>query len=276
MNDSGAKFISILKRCATGKNAYISSLWLYFIAITVAELLTIFIAPWIGLACYVLILILFIVQPSFIEDDNVSNLITGLILIPLIRIISLVIPLIQLPEILWYPLIYLPLLVACISTMRTIKISPRQIGFILKGLPLQIVLGLFLGFMVGILEYAILQVEPMVEHFTISDILLPAVILLVTTGFVEELIFRGIIQKLAIPVMGSITGIIYISLIFAVLHVGFNSITDVAFVFAVSIIFATVVRSTNSLIGVIMAHGTANIVLFLIAPFIFTPGFQLP
>lgn len=250
-------------------------LWLYFIAIGCAELLTIFLEPWAGLVCHGVILIAFIVQSGFIAHEHVRDFVLGLTLIPLIRIISLIIPLIQLPQILWYPLIYIPLLASSIMVMRTINIRPRHIGLTMQFLPTQITFGLFLGFMIGLLEYAILQSSPMVVQFTIGDILLPAIILLLTTGLVEELIFRGILQYLAVPAMGKV-GILYISLIFAMLHIGFYSITDVVLVFGVSLVFATMVQSTRSLIGVIVAHGTANIVLFLVAPFILTTGFQLP
>jgi membrane protease YdiL (CAAX protease family) len=265
-----------MRRLVVNIRPYTVIFWLYFIAITCAELLTLFLNAWIGLVCHGIILIVCIVYPSFIEDSKSGNFIVGLTLIPIIRIISLIIPLIQLPEILWYPVIYIPLLAASILTMRTIGISPRQVGFTINGLPLQIMLGLFLGFMIGLLEYAILDVEPMIVHFTIGDIYLPAIILLLTTGFVEELIFRGILQSLATHAMGPTGSIIYISLIFAVLHVGFYSITDVVFVFGIALVLAMMVQSTRSLIGAIIAHGTANIILFLVAPFILTPGFQLP
>ena len=229
-----------------------------------------------GLICHGIILIAFIIQPSFIDDEKISNLILGLTLIPLIRIISLIMPLIQLPQILWYPIIYIPLLVAAIVVIRTLNIRLKDIGITKKDLPFQIPFGIFLGIMIGILEYAILQTEPMVVHFSVSEVLLPAIILLLTTGLVEEFIFRGILQTLAIPAMGPISGIIYISLIFAVLHVGFHSVTDIAFVFGISLVFAYMVQATKSIIGVILAHGIANIVLFLVAPFLLTPGFQLP
>ena len=84
---------------------------------------------------------------------------------------------------------------------------------------------------------------------------------------VEELIFRGVLQKLAEDVMG-IKGILFISLIFAILHIGFYSILDVVFVLLVSLVFAAIVKKTGSLIGVILSHGLANTVLFLIAPFV--------
>ena len=106
----------------------------------------------------------------------------------------------------------------------------------------------------------------MAASLTFEDIIIPAIIMITTTGIVEELIFRGVLQKLAETVMGAM-GLIYISLIFAVLHVGFYSILDVIFVLLVSLIFAATVKKTGSLIGVILSHGLANTILFLIAPF---------
>ena len=64
-------------------------------------------------------------------------------------------------------------------------------------------------------------------------------------------------------------GIVYVSLLFAVLHVGFLSWLDVIFVFAVALFFGWVVKKTGSLLGVTLSHGITNIMLFLIVPFFF-------
>ena len=63
-------------------------------------------------------------------------------------------------------------------------------------------------------------------------------------------------------------GIIYVSLLFAVLHIGFLSGIDVAFVFAVALFFGWVVQKTGSLIGVTLSHGLTNIMLYLVVPFL--------
>ena len=241
--------------------------WLYFIAITAAELLTVLVEIWAGLACHALILVAFIIQPVFIAEPQRRDLILGLSLIPLIRIISLSLPLIQLPQILWYPLIYIPLLAATIVVMRTVGLKPGQIGLIKNGLPLQIFGGIITGLAFGILEYLVLRPEPLITSLTLELVWLPAIIIITTTGLVEELIFRGVLQKLAEPAMG-IWGLIYISLIFAVLHVGFLSILDVILVLFIALFFAAIVKRTQSLIGVIVSHGITNTVLFLVAPFI--------
>jgi hypothetical protein len=115
-------------------------------------------------------------------------------------------------------------------------------------------------------EYLILKPEPMVIELTWQEIWLPALILLMCTGFVEEFIFRGVLQRTAMGVFGW-WGIVYVSLLFATLHMGFLSGIEVAFVFVVALFFGWVVKKTGSLLGVTLSHGITNIMLYLVASF---------
>ena len=121
--------------------------------------------------------------------------------------------------------------------------------------------------MFGVIEYFLLAPEPMVIELTWREVWLPALIFLFCTGFVEEFIFRGVLQRTATEVFGSWWGIIYVSLLFAVLHMGFISWIDIVFVFAVALFFGWVVKKTGSLFGVTLAHGITNILLYLVVPF---------
>jgi len=104
---------------------------------------------------------------------------------------------------------------------------------------------------------------------SLPDVFLPALILLVCTGFTEEFIFRGIMQKAASDLLGQKTALVLISFFFAILHITHLSAVDVVFVFGVAVFFSAVVWRTGSLIGVTLAHGLTNIALYLILPFYF-------
>ena len=166
-------------------------------------------------------------------------LLLSLALVPLVRIISLCMPLANIPLIWWFPIIYAPLLGAAIVVMRLLDYSREQVGLTVKWLPVQLVVGLT-GVVFGIAEYFILRPEAMVAELTWQAIWLPAVILLLCTGFVEELIFRGVLQRAALEALGG--GIVYISLIFATLHIGSLSWIDVVFVFVIALFFGWVVK----------------------------------
>lgn len=241
--------------------------WLYLIAIVIAESLTIYIYPLAGVITYGVIMIMFIVQSVFITDPSKRNLVLALSLVPLVRILSLIMPLGQLSLVYRFPLIYAPLLAAAIVAMWAMGLKPAAVGLNFRYWPYQVAGGIISGAAIGTLEYLIIGTSPLINNFTFQELWLPALILLLTTGLVEELIFRGILQHLSETVMGR-WGIVYISLIFAVLHFGFFSWGDVVFVFFVALFFSAIVKRTGSLFGAILSHGTANVVLFLVAPFI--------
>jgi len=96
----------------------------------------------------------------------------------------------------------------------------------------------------GVIEYFLLAPEPMVIELTWREVWLPALIFLMYTGFVEDFIFREVLRRTAVEVFGW-WGIIYVSLLFAVLHMGFLSLIDVVFVFVVALFFGWVVKKTR-------------------------------
>ncbi len=244
------------------------SFWLFLIAITMSEIMVVYSLPVIGIACYWVLLLYAIIQPVFNTNNRSSNLLLGLSMIPLIRIISISLPLINIPQVLWYPLIYAPLLAAAIVVMHVTGLKASDIGFIWKRIYLQIPIGIIVGLGIGLWEYIILRPKPLPSAFSLESVWLPALMLFLTTGLVEEIIFRGVLQKLAIPLLGSFWSMLFLSIIFAVLHFGFYSSMDVLLVFMVAMVFAIAVKTTGSIWGVFFAHGTANVILFTVAPFI--------
>lgn len=252
----------------------------YLLAITIAEVIVVVLEPAtgivtasiIGIACHTVILLATIVDAALIDRYFHGRLVLSLSLVPLIRIISLTLPLADIPRIWQFPIIYLPLLAAAIVVARLLDYKPKDIGIRAGFIPLQLIVGLVgLGF--GAAEYYILVIlppEPLIETLSVEATLqstwLPALVLLLSTGFVEEFIFRGVLQKTATEVFGG-WGIVYVSYIFAVLHIGFLSWIDVAFVFGVALFFGWVVKKTGSLLGVTLSHGITNIVLFIVAQF---------
>jgi membrane protease YdiL (CAAX protease family) len=254
----------------------------YLLAITVAEVIVVVLenlgidivtASIIGIVCHTAILLATIIDAALIDKYFHGRLVLSLSLVPLIRIISLTLPLANIPRIWQFPMIYLPLLAAAIVVVRLLDYKPKAIGINSGFIPVQLIVGLVgLGF--GVAEYYILVVIPP-EPFEVLSLeptfqatWLPALVLLLSTGFVEELIFRGVLQKTATEVFGG-WGIVYVSYIFAILHIGFQSWIDVVFVFGVALFFGGIVKRTGSLLGVTLSHGITNIILFIVAQFYF-------
>jgi len=194
----------------------------------------------------------------------------ALTLAPLIRILSLSLPLAVFPLVYWYAVVSFPLLAGAAAVTILNGYRRRELGLTWGGgRPfLQPLIGLA-GFPLGLVEYFILRPQPLAPAPDMAVIWLPALILLVCTGFTEEFIFRGIMQKAAADLLGRKTALVLVSFIFAVLHITHLSVVDVVFVFGVAAFFSAIVYRTGSLVGVTIAHGLTNITMYLFWPFVF-------
>ena len=188
----------------------------------------------------------------------------ALSLAPLMRVLSLSLPLAGRPLVEWYFWIGLMVYIGIFFTIAVSRISPNRIGVNMGKYPFQLFFGL-IGIPLGLLEYFILRPDSLVPEFNLEAMLWPAFVLIIFTGVLEELLFRGLIQQAAITVYGRY-GITFSAILFAVLHVGYGSLADVIFVFGVAILFGLVTHFSNSLLGVSIAHGLTNIGLLLVFP----------
>lgn len=238
-------------------------IWLwYFIAIVSAEVAVIAYAP-IGIGVHLLLLFALAIHASF-GDVKHRPLLVAMMLVPLIRIISLSLPLARVPILYWYVLTSIPLFIAAGVTARTLRLTRQDIGLRAANVFGQVSIG-FVGLPLGVIEYAILRPSSLVVSGTPLEYVTVAAVLVICTGFLEELIFRGILQTTAARTIGR-WSVLYVSAIFAALHLGYLSGIDVAFVFGVGLLFGYLVRRTGSVLGVSLAHGLTNLALFAIVP----------
>jgi membrane protease YdiL (CAAX protease family) len=244
-------------------------------AFSIAEVVTVFTDPVSGIALHALTLSALFVASGFggyrpgASGDALNRLLYSLALVPLIRIVSLTMPLGRFDEEYWFVAAGLPVFVGGAVVLANLGLGVREVGlrWPRSGLLRQLPIVLF-GFALGFGEYHILRPEPLIEELTLRQFVVPALILLLFTGVLEELVFRGILQRTATRAFGSPgLAIAYVSLIFAVLHIGYRSATDFAFVFVIALLYGWVVRKTGSIIGVSVSHGVTNITLFLLMPF---------
>src|SRR5439155_21763199 len=125
------------------------------------------------------------------------------------------------------------LIIALGISIRLLRLSRRELGLCRGNLALQLLLmGGGLG--LGAVEYTILKPTPLITTFSWSALLLLVPSLMIFTGFTEEVIFRGLLQAVAPPALGS-WALVYVSLLFAAMHIGYRSVVEFAFVFGVGL-----------------------------------------
>lgn len=261
---------------ASSKKTFI----LYTLAIIIAELITTYHDVKTGLAFYGIILLFFIAHSSFLAANikriehyrkNLPFLLIFLSILALMRLLSYAVPFVTVPTIYWYLIISVPIYAALLLAFRKQNILLEKVVVFLPGLremPREIIIALT-GLVFGVIEFFILRPAALIPALEAVNFIIAAVILLLATGFIEELLFRLAIQYNAIKNLGVMPGIAFTAFIFAVMHIGWKSILDLIFVFCVGIFYGLTFYKTRNILGITFSHGLTNVVLFLIMPFYF-------
>jgi hypothetical protein len=157
------------------------------------------------------------------------------------------------------------MLLAAIIVIRIQALGLKDVGITFKRPGIQLLI-MLTGIPFGILEYLILQPSPIAADLTALQFFILAIAFILATGFVEELVFRGVFQNSAIKLFGAKIGLIAVSAVFAALHIGWLNILDIVLVFFIGLFFGILMYKTGSLAGVSLSHGLTNVFLFLVMP----------
>lgn len=238
----------------------------YVLALILAELTVTFINKETGLVIEALILMALLINSSLNVSYNYAVLLRSMMALPMIRIIGLSIPLMQIQPLYWFPIIALPLFAAAYTIMKNQGLTRQHIGLIWGNKKVQLLIALT-GIFLGTIEYIILQPKPLIGVLNPVNLIVASIILIISTGLAEELLFRGIIQKNAENTFGIALGLLYTSVLFTALHIGWDNFYDLLFVFSVALFYGYAFQKTRSIVGVTLSHGISNSFLFLIVPF---------
>lgn len=202
------------------------------------------------------------------KDRTMASFLGALVLAPLLRVVSLATPLAPFSTIQWLAIVSVALLLSTAAVMHAQRLRPRDVFLGLgdrRFIPFNVALAVF-GFLLGSLEFQILHPEPWIGDPPTEPFAVAVVVVFLATGLAEELIFRGVLLRTGTRLLGRRVGLVYVTLVFAVLHIGFLSAAELLFVVFLGLLFGIVVLVTGSLWGVAAAHTTANVALYLLLP----------
>jgi len=238
----------------------------YILLLIFSELITTYYTTSGGIILNVILITCLVINSTLTKSIKFSYLLQAVILLPLIRIMSLSIPVMELKPLYWLAIMAVPIMAAIWILMQSQNIDKETVGLTTGNLPLQLLIGLTgLGF--GFVEYLILQPAALIPDLNPVNIIFGGLIVILSTGLMEEMVFRGIIQRNAENIMGKMWGILFTSILFTGFNISWNSPMDIIFIFAVSMCYGSIFQKTRSILGVSISHGLCNTVLFIILPF---------
>ena len=237
----------------------------YLLAIVIAEGTLDLGFPSVALVLYSVLLLSLILQSVLASTRFVCTFLLSIALIPLMRLVALSLPLAPIPLVYWYLAVSVPMLIASFVLAKVLKVPRSEMGIKLGDVFSQMTVAVT-GLGLGYIEYQIHQPSSPISGFPAWQLWVPSLILLFSTGFTEELVFRGIMQKAAMRSIGTLTGMLFVTVLYASLQLGQGSWTLFVFVLIAAGYFACVVAKTGSIVGVSISHGLSNIMYFLVLP----------
>jgi uncharacterized protein len=237
---------------------------LLFVVVTIfSEVVTMFVDVVSGVLIYGAALLILINLAYFSKLRRTRQVYLALTLLPLLRILSLAMPIHQVPPIFQYVLTGVPLLVATFVAIRANSLPSLRLD--LTGLEwvYQIIISLS-GIPLGVIAALTLVPPPsLVSHTNLFGILLLWIVFTLFGAVTEEVIFRGLVQKALSYSFGSLS-VVLSSILYASMFLGTLSPGYVIFYGLTGLLFSIWVHISGSIIGVIMAHSLMNILFLLI------------
>ena len=166
------------------------------------------------------------------------------------------------------PAVYTLIMGGVVAYLWFRGISLEKIGFGrgLVRLAFQVLAGVGVGAVLGLVEYFILRPKPIeMGSNMVSNIFYLVVVMIVFVGLTEELLFRGLLQSYMVDLMPKWQAVHLTSLIFALFHIGWLNPMEVLFAYSAGTVFGYLLIKTSGLTAPVVAHGFGNIVLYMIA-----------
>lgn len=184
-------------------------------------------------------------------------------LLPLFRLVNLGMPIFFELTLMFFPLIYLPLLPAVYIVAKTQNVPIR---WNLKGLAIGFVPIVGISALLALGEFLIIEPEPLIPEWSLGWLLVITVIMIGTVGLVEELIFRGILQRRFAEYFGRWASVLFVSILFGAMHSIYGSGIEIIYVTILGIAFGVVYELTDSMGLTAVFHGVLNVFLFAVIP----------
>jgi hypothetical protein len=190
-----------------------------------------------------------------------------LLLFPILRLLSVTIPIAPLPRIDWYPAIGLPWLFSALVVVWFLRPSPAYLqlrGYNRGEILRQAIFGLT-GISLAYLVYLLAPTKPILASGDWRGLVFGGMLITVFTGFAEEFVFRFLVQSQMESVFGK-AGIYIAALLGSAMYIPTMSLPLIAFWLIAGVVFGYWVHRTRSLWGVVLAHSLLSVGSILLLP----------
>ena len=240
-------------------------------AICAAELVVDLVHIGIGALLQALVLVAIVILQARTGRPTNRRALVPLALVPLLRLLSLTVPLPGVPVTYWVAIVGAPLLGAGLLAARAAGLGPRQLGLTRGSFGPQAAVMLF-GVPVGLGAALVAPDAPwIVESASAGQLVGVLLVLVVFVAFTEELIFRGVIQG-GLGTAYSSGAVPLTALLYGTSYLGSLSFEYTAYMAGVGLVYGAVAQRTGSILGTTASHAILVIVALVAYPLFWGGG----
>ncbi len=208
------------------------------------------------------------------KNKDVRKTYQALMLPPLLRLISLSMPVFFDTTLYSFVLIYATLAAPVAIAAFYQQLTLEKMGITLRKIWLYIPFSVLIGAGLGMGEYMVIRTDYLIPDISPLNLLKLTVVMVFFVGLVEEVIFRSFIQTRFNKLFGAWKGILLSSMLFGIMHSGYGSFDIVLYTTFVGVIIGYMFYKTRSLPLITLTHGFLNVFLFAVIPHL-GPGLGL-
>ena len=191
-----------------------------------------------------------------------------LTLVPLLRILNLGTGILAFSPYLWLGGVYFLMLGSIILIMRNYREGCDEIGFSWHTFRNQrwlVVAGVVVGTGLGVAQWFMDLEQPPAEP-TLVNTVLAVLVTGVLVGFVEEVLFRGLLQRWLSDLLDVRISVLTVSVLFGFMHSVWLNSLDVVFAFVVSLMLGVIYARTRNFWFIMLVHAMINAMAFGLLP----------
>ena len=197
-----------------------------------------------------LILAHFVLRP----DAPHRRMFPALALVALLRTLSIAAVVPRLPEYTWYAAVGLPVLAGAFLASRLTDEPAERMGVSVWRLKFDVVLTI-LGFPAGFLGYLLLRPAALLTDADPASVLAAMIVLAIFGGFLEEVVYRGVLQAVAVDAFGSRrAGILFTATLGAWMYWGSGSLPFMIAIWLLGLGYGVALMRGASLWGIAASH----------------------
>ena len=211
---------------------------------------------------------------TLLKNEEVRKTYQALMLLPLLRLVSISMPIFFDTTLYSFIFIYAPLAVPVAIAAVYQQLTLEEMGITFRRIWLYFPLSVLIGAVLGVGEYMVIWTDYLIPDLSPLNLLKLTVVMVFFVGLVEEVIFRSFIQTRLNKIFGAWEGILLSSMLFGIMHSGYGTFDEILYTSFVGIIIGYMFYKTRSLPLIALVQGFVNVFLFGIIPHL-GPGLGL-